>query len=143
MRPTHNRLKRFRLPHDPPFKGYMSILKASRQAENSTYKQRVGAVLVKGNRILAQGYNQLRGHRSLRSNHWDNALHAEMHCIINALRQVSIEDIAGSTMFVSRIKRDGCTGLALPCKDCFAVLTKFRLKRIIFTSTSGISEIKL
>lgn len=121
----------------------MSILKASRQAENSTYKQRVGAVLVKGNRLIASGYNQIRGHRSLRSNHWDNALHAEMHCLLNALKSVSIEDIAGSTMFVSRIKRDGSTGLALPCDNCFEILQKFRIRRIIFTTETGISEIKL
>jgi deoxycytidylate deaminase len=121
----------------------MSISKASRQAEKSTYKQRVGAVLVKGNRVLATGYNQLRGHRSLQSAHWDNALHAEMHCILQALKRVSIEDIAGSTMFVSRIKRDGSTGPALPCADCFSVLQKFRVRRIIFTNVEGISEIKL
>jgi deoxycytidylate deaminase len=121
----------------------MTIQKAIKNAENSSYKQRVGAVLTKGNRVLATGYNQLRGHRSLRSNHWDNALHAETHALLVALKRVSIEDIKGSTMFVARIKKDGSSGLALPCADCFELLQKFQIKRIVFTTNSGISEIRL
>lgn len=119
------------------------IAKALKQANNSQYRQRIGAVIVKGNRVISTGHNQLRGHGSIKSSHWDNSLHAEIHAVINAIKRVGIEGIKGSTIFVARIKRDGSQGLALPCKDCFRVLHEFKIKRIVFTTETGISEIKI
>lgn len=108
----------------------------------STLSQRVGAILVRGNRVIASGTNQLRHQSKLRTGHWQGSLHAEVDCLLNAIR--TRQKIKGSTMFVVRLKADTSFGLALPCEDCFEVIQGLKVKKVYFsTNQQTISEVVL
>lgn len=129
-----------------------NLNKARDSAMASTLKQRVGAILVKGNRVIASGTNQLRHQSTLRTGHWQGSLYAEIDCILNAIRTgqkdspeyMARRKIKGSTMFVVRLKADDSFGLALPCEDCFEVIQGSKVKKVYFsTNQQTISEVVL
>lgn len=116
---------------------------AIKAANKSKYKQKVGAVLIKNGKIISIGYNQIRHQSSIVVNHWVGSLHAEIHCIINAIKKIDSDKIKGSTMIVVRVMKNGKLGLALPCKDCYSVIENFEIKKVIFSTNHGFSEVKV
>ena len=122
----------------------VNVLKqAINEASKSSFNHRVGAVLMKNNHALASGFNQLRHQGTIKTSHWKGSLHAEVACLIDALRKVPKSKIRGTTLVVVRLKRDGTLGLAFPCKDCYDLIESFGIKRVIFSTNTGVSEIKI
>ncbi len=111
----------------------MSLKHACKQASNSTFfRARVGAVIVKGGRILSTGYNDLR--YSKRNGRSWASVHAEEMAIVKLLKQPNgLKQLAGSTLYVSRIKKDGSTGCAKPCKECKTLLDSVHIHKVIHT----------
>ena len=112
-------------------------------ASQSKLKQRLGAVLLKHGRVIGAGHNQLRHQSTLQTDHWSGSLHAEIACILDALRKTDLKTIKGSTLMVVRLKADGSMGLALPCPACYDVIQKMGIKKIMFSTNTGMSEIKV
>jgi len=93
----------------------MSFRIASKEAKKSKHKQhRLGAVIVKGGRILSTGFNEIRPSSLLKT----NTLHAEASAILKLLKKNKFSDLAGSTMYVTRFTRGGNVGLSKPCQHC-------------------------
>src|SRR5574340_1102878 len=104
------------------------LCKATTAALSSTfYRARVGAVIVKGVRILSTGYNEIR--YSKRTGKQWPSVHAEESAILHLLKQPDgLKQLAGSTLYVSRILKNGETALAKPCKMCSNLIQSVGIK---------------
>jgi len=105
-------------------------------------RQRVGALLLLRNRIIAFGHNQAKTH-PLQARYGDSRwpfLHAETSAIRNALRQVSAADLSRATLLVARLKHHNGPksplkfGLAKPCVGCQAAIAAFSISRTLYTN---------
>ena len=57
-------------------------------------------------------------------------VHAEMNC----LRKMD----SGGVVFVARVRKNGATALARPCKHCMKALRQWRVKKVWYTTASGV-----
>ena len=107
---------------------------ARKEAGKSTFSRaRVGAVIIKGGRLLSSGCNQTRYSR-LSARNMYKSIHAEEACIIKLLRKPNgLQLLAGATIYITRIKKDGSCGLAKPCKSCQALIDSVGIKKVIHT----------
>lgn len=102
----------------------------------------MAACIVRRNEIIAFGTNQLKSHpiqAKFSKNEKSIFLHAEIDCIKNALRKVSVEDLEECSLYVCRVKFEDTTrkrlvfGLAKPCRGCQMAVEAFNLKEVIYT----------
>ena len=115
----------------------MSIRRASIEAHKSVHPQhRLGAVVVKGHRILSTGFNQMRSSGVLKT----NTLHAEAAAILKLLKEHRLEDLSGSDLYVTRYTRGGMVGLAKPCKACMDLIRSVGIENIYYTTNEGTTE---
>lgn len=112
----------------------MSIRIAARQALKSDFKQhRLGAVIVKGGRVLSTGFNSRRPSRLLHT----TTLHAEAAAILKLLKQRRLSDLAGAHIYVTRFTKGGSVGLARPCSACFDLIRSVGITRVFYTTNDG------
>ena len=113
---------------------------ASKQAKKSSFMQhRLGAVIVKGNRVLSTGYNAIRYSKELRN----STVHAEEAAILKLLKAKRFEDLAGSTLYVTRFTKGGRIGLAKPCVRCRDLINSVGISKVHYsTDTDSIGEYK-
>lgn len=120
---------------------YVGMIRlASLIANKSKHKFRVGAVIVKGGRIVSSGCNKV-GHPS--SNRIYASVHAEEQAIHNLLIRNDLHTLANSVIYVSRIGADGRTRMAKPCDLCHKMIQSVGIKRIVYTTDTGIKEERL
>lgn len=118
----------------------MSFRIAAKQAKKSQHKQhKLGAVIVKGNRILSTGYNSLRPSSLLGT----ETLHAEAAAVLKLLKARRLSDLAGAEIYVSRFTRGGAVGLSRPCPACTALLTSVGIRMVHYTTDDGVETLKL
>lgn len=118
---------------------------AIRQAQRSEFRQRLGAVIFKGSRILGAGYNRVGASQNrLKTTHWPDSIHAEVDALLDALRRHPASELRGADILVIRLKKDGAFGLALPCEHCYTTLVNTGIRRIYFSDNNGdFSEIRV
>jgi deoxycytidylate deaminase len=110
---------------------------ASKEAVKSPHQQhKLGAVIVKGQRILASGYNSLRPSRLLKTPH----LHAEAAAILKLLKERRLHDLLGAEIYVTRFTRGGSVGCSKPCPTCHNLIQSVGIKRIHFINEEGIIQ---
>lgn len=110
---------------------------AFKQAKKSKYKQhRLGAVIVKGGRILSTGYNKIRPSAVLHT----ETLHAEASAILKLLKENRIHDLAGSDLYVTRFTAGGAVGLSKPCPACWELARSVGISKIHYTTNEGTTE---
>jgi len=103
--------------------------KARQESLKSSYKYRLGAVLVRKGKIISRGYNKI-SHNPLKFfRKWDNSIHAEIDCIIKA----PYEMVEGSTLYIFRELKTGELAMARPCEFCLAYIHYRKLKKIVYT----------
>jgi deoxycytidylate deaminase len=111
---------------------------AIKQAKKANFKQRVGAVISKGNNILGLGYNQTNRYQSkVKSTHYPGSMHAEIAAIVDVMRRNSPSVLKGSTITIVRLFKDDTPGLAYPCEDCYPVIKNSGIKKIRFSNNDG------
>jgi len=115
------------------------LIKIAEEAANKTdHKQRVGAVIFKGKRIISVGRNYKS--RSLRRvtpgmQRYPTSVHAEMDAIIKAKT-----DLKGYNILVVRINSFGQMRLAKPCDHCYTYIKHVGLRHIYYSTNDGIVE---
>ena len=110
---------------------YKFMMIAREQSLNSTYPQKVGACIIKGNRIISKGFNQMRYcSTGIRYTPWENSIHAER----DACRKVEKTKLKGSTIFVYRELANGKTALAKPCTGCMELLIDVGIKKVYYST---------
>lgn len=124
---------------------YINILEAMAKDVTGIRSSRICAMLVKGNNVLSFGVNQKKTHPMQKihsKNPLAQSLHAEVHAIVNALRDHSKKDLRGSVLYIARVKyttgrKDSSRGLSFPCKGCLSAISKYGIKTVYFTEDSG------
>lgn len=107
---------------------------ASRQALKSDFEQhRVGAVIVKGSRILATGFNSRRYAKLIGT----NTLHAEASAVLKLLKQRRLHDLVGAEIYVTRYTKGGAVGMARPCLHCYALIRGVGISKVHYTTDYG------
>jgi deoxycytidylate deaminase len=110
---------------------------ATKHASKSSYYFRLGAVIVKGNRVLSTGHNSIS---HCHVNDFKNSRHAEMDAILKLIKkQDGLSSLAGSTLYVSRITKTG-VGLAKPCIKCLNLARSVGVKEVIYTTDNNTTE---
>ena len=108
---------------------------ATKVANESRFlRARVGACICKGGRILATGCNRIGFSKYLPDRHFPESIHAEQQAILELLRERRLNDLVGSTIYVSRINNRGEPRLARPCGMCYKLIQSVGISRIIFTT---------
>ena len=107
---------------------------AVKEAEKSTYHQRMGAVVFNKGQFISSGHNY--PNRSIYRHHpkfrkFPQTVHAEVDAIINAKT-----DLKGSSIIVIRINKQKKLMLAKPCKYCLMYLEHVGIKKIYYTINS-------
>ena len=106
-------------------------------------KQKVGAIIVRDNKILSRGYNVAVGNKSCEKclreqfdlHHGENAemcyaVHAEQNAILNALNQGI--DISDAYMYIAAIKNNKKRIHTKPyCTMCSRIIATTKLKGVI------------
>lgn len=113
----------------------IGILKeAIAQCEKSLHKQRVGAVIFKGSRIISTGFNDKRNSERLPNQFrkYIDSLCAEKRAILNARR-----NLKGCSMLVVRIRKNGELALAKPCKSCQGFIDHVGIRKVYFSNNKG------
>ena len=103
---------------------YLEIARAA--ARQSTQKKQVGAVVVRGGRVLGLGYNR-EGSCKQTPGAWSR--HAEVVAVLDA------GDARGCTVYVYRGKLS--PRLAKPCASCRVVLKAAGVKRVVYSTVGG------
>lgn len=116
----------------------MSFRVAEKAALKSPFAQhRVGAVVVRGGRVLSTGFNSLRYTKELKN----ESVHAEEAAILKLLKAKRLHDLSGAEIYVTRFTRGGAVGIAKPCPRCSSLIKAVGIRRIHYTSDTGtISE---
>ena len=109
---------------------------AAKAASNSVHKHRVGAVLVSGGSVVAQGYNRVR--MVDRQPYEMCTEHAE-ECALR-MRGYNAD---GDVMYVARLGAGGAHRLAKPCSRCLEQLASVGIKRVVYTTDNGGDFIRL
>lgn len=113
-------------------------------APNGARKNLTGVVasIYIGNKLVSYGFNSRKTHPlayRFRKNKNAICIHAEVDAIANALRRVSADDLAYSTMYIARAKSPAprkpktLKGLAKPCEGCARAIAAFRISSIYYT----------
>jgi tRNA(Arg) A34 adenosine deaminase TadA len=113
-------------------------------------RQRMTAMLVYKNEVIALGYNKMKTHpiaKRFQKHEEAIYLHAEIDCIKNALKVVDVDFLAKCTMYVLRVKRPDhdhnafVRGLAKPCCGCEMALDQFGIKKVYYTTDEGYASL--
>ncbi|MFD9287570.1 deaminase [Streptomyces sp. NPDC060030] len=98
---------------------------ALKQALRSTCRQRVGAVLTSGRRVVAASPNRRRNDPSVSFRY--ATFHAEEAVLRRAVRT------SGYTIYVARVDALGNPRLAKPCPRCQTALLRAGVRRVLYT----------
>ena len=121
-------------------KKYMDFVR--RLATSNNMKMKLAACLVLRNEIISVGFNSDKSHplqKRFAKNTDAIFKHAEVDCIIKALKIVDEEDLKNATLYVYRVKRQHkgdtgwVSGLAEPCPGCQRAIEHFGIKRHVFS----------
>lgn len=105
------------------------LLQAIKVASTSTERQRHGAVIAKGGRVLSVGVNTRRNHPDVCS---DPKTEASFHAEVMALRALSSPELAqGATLYVARINRNQLPADSTPCVNCLNVIINSGIKKVV------------
>jgi len=103
---------------------------------------RFAAAIVRGNKIISIGFNRNKSHpfqAKFAKNEMAIFLHAEVHAIKNALREISVDELSKCDIYITRVKKKKAGdnhfvwGLSRPCPGCEKAITEFGIRRTVYT----------
>jgi deoxycytidylate deaminase len=112
----------------------MSIRRAQIEARKSCFKQhKVGAVIMKGSRLLSTGYNTRQYSHILGT----ATRHAESAAVLKLLKEGRQHDLVGANCYVTRFTAGGTCSMARPCPVCYRLLQATGIRKIYYTNEFG------
>ena len=120
----------------PSFLSVGLINRCIDEANESTYVQKVGAVIFKNGNIMTSGHNAVRSNAKVPFKYrseWDNSYCAEK----DALMKMKLEDIKGCHILVIRINNNGELRLSRPCDTSMDMIRDAGIKKIWFVNKQG------
>lgn len=110
---------------------------------NDSLSVRFASAIVMNNKIVSVGFNRMKSD-PLQARYSKNSeaiyLHAEIHAIKSALRELSVEELSKTDIYIARVKRPKresdtfVWGLAKPCCGCQRAIREFGIRRVIYTT---------
>ncbi|MEI7674568.1 MAG: deaminase [bacterium] len=116
------------------------------EANDEFPQARLAAAIVRNNKILSIGINRKKSdpfQARFAKNKEAIFLHAEIHAIKNALRELSVDDLKGTDLYICRVKRpysgakNYVWGMAKPCCGCERAIAEFGIKNVIYSNDHG------
>ena len=110
---------------------------AIKQSGLSKHRFRLGAVVYKRLKVMGFGYNDhIRTHPM--SPHPFKTKHAEFSALLNAVGRYGANCTSNSSVYVYRMRADGSSGLAEPCKFCYKMLKLAGINEIFWSKNGAI-----
>lgn len=107
------------------------LARAVEIAKQSTCKQKHGAIIYKGGRVLAVGVNSTRNqHPTMEIDAAAYTYHAEK-AVMRAAGKDSVKD---ATLYIARVNRRGKPVFSGPCTECMMSILPSGIKRVVFTT---------
>ena len=111
---------------------------AVNMAKKSPSRFRLGAVLVKRNKIISAGFNMMHKTHTLMQRYnmdksWTPGLHAEIHACIG----VPMADLEGASLYVVRILKDGSLAMSKPCLICQRFIADVGISNVFYVERNG------
>tara|TARA_R110000796_G_scaffold6206_3_gene22349 strand:- start:819 stop:1247 length:429 start_codon:yes stop_codon:yes gene_type:complete len=115
---------------------------ALRRIDGEEYSQHIqhrhAAVIVKAGRVLSVGRNRNKTHPDSILYEDGERILKTIHAEFDAISRVkNKKQLKGATIYVARIGRSGDPGMSCPCDMCQGLISKYGLKRAIFTTDYG------
>ena len=110
--------------------------KVLRMSTHPRYK--IGAVLVKGGRVISLGVNKIGSHKRFITPHRNNYSH---HAEVDAILNISKESSRGATLVVAGQTASGSLINVKPCYTCSKLLNLAMVKRIVYLDKDQVKEI--
>lgn len=102
------------------------------------HQHNLSAIILRKGRILSAAANNLK--TDPKSPHRFSSIHAEY----NACKKIKNKELLnGATILIYRENADGNTALSRPCESCLKYLQKFKIKYIIYSTSSGFTTEKI
>ena len=115
---------------------------ATKVARESKFERaRMGAVVVRGGSVLSTGCNRIGFSKYLRDRKFDESVHAEAQAILGLLKKGKLGQLAGSTLYVSRINNSGTARYARPCLACQQLIESVGIRKVYYTTNTGVEEL--
>jgi deoxycytidylate deaminase len=115
---------------------------AKEQANLSTHRHKMGAVVFSKTQVVSKGFNipqKSVKHLLPVFQRWEFSIHAEVGAILNARR-----DLKGKSMLVIRKDKEDRLHFAKPCTHCIEYLKFVGIKKVIYSVDDAVfREIKL
>jgi deoxycytidylate deaminase len=110
------------------------IKRAIEEAKISTFHQRHGCVIFKGNRILNTAHNEIRycNRLDVRYKKWINSLHAEQKAIL-----FSRFDLKRCSILVIRLDPFDNLTSSKPCPVCMGLIQNVGIGKIYYSTKIG------
>lgn len=114
-----------------------SVLLDACSMQERVANTRLAACIVYKGDIVSLGWNQKKTHPfqlQYAKNNQAIYLHAEIDCIKNSIKTLSLDELRKSSLFVLRAKADLSPGLAMPCEGCMRCIANFNIKECYYTT---------
>lgn len=101
------------------------------EAKKSLHSKRHGAIILKGNKIVGKGHNQIRKHKLSSESNYKEALHAEIDALLDSKG-------VGKVLITARINKQGELRYGRPCSNClYSIQRHSKINRIIYSTPLG------
>ncbi len=108
---------------------------AKKLSIKAEYHHKIGAVVVKKNKIVGLGFNK-PSKTHPQSNHPFKTIHAELDAILDSDK----DDLIGATIYVYREHKNGHPASAKPCPHCQELIKRYKLKKVCYTDDGNYKE---
>jgi len=128
-----------------------TLIKVAEANDEYSCAKLASAIVIR-NKIISIGINRKKTD-PLQAKYGKNDqaiyLHAELHAIKNALREISVEELKKCILYVVRVKRPDQNskkyvfGMAKPCCGCHKAIVEFGIKSIVYTTDESVEYISV
>lgn len=98
-------------------------------------KHKMAAVLVKKNKIISIGVNQLKTHPKAPTPY--NTIHCEFHSVINS----KLNDFSDCSIYIYRKTPGGRMANSKPCFSCEKMLYSISINKIYYSDDNGFKKL--
>lgn len=107
------------------------MARAARLAQQSTCKQRHGAIIVRGSSVLGTGINMMKNDPDTPG--LDPKTQSSVHAECAALKSVRGQNLKGAVVYVARVNPQNHAMMSKPCANCEAELKRRGVVKMVWT----------
>lgn len=118
---------------------YKFVKMSLRLAEESTYRYRLGAVIVAGGRVRGSGISKYQNSPvNVADQHLPQcSVHAEMDALRHTVGYFRTNPLKRATIYVARVTKLNQAALAKPCHRCTTTLLACGVTKMVWTIDTG------